>query len=383
MNDRKLGLAGRYLGAVVRLLPASRSEWGRAMHAELAAIDSPAERRRFVLGCTRAALLPGAKAHSAGRSLAAAGAVGLVLGGEVVLARAIGAFVPLVGALALLAWLGRRPSSFGPVRADPAMRAARSAGYALVAACLSALVVADGVSGLLRPDALRWGMSFALLLTLVAASCLAMTAQGSRLGGTSLAAGSAAGLVAGAAGFAVLPFERIGTPLAHGLPGHGTWLAALVFGAPTLAALLIGRRTRQAEQAVMAALCAGASAALLVALLGLSAIVFLPDRVPDIVGPGMPAGTTAAQRRLENSIEASDPYFGLLLFGGLLAAVLWVMARPPTRAATTVALVLVAGLPAFALAASAGDFPGATALTTASLALVVGAVATARPARSP
>ena len=110
MNDRKLGLAGRYLGAVVRLLPASRSEWGRAMHAELAAIDSPAERRRFVLGCTRAALLPGAKAHSAGRSLAAAGAVGLVLGGEVVLARAIGAFVPLVGALALLAWLGRRPS---------------------------------------------------------------------------------------------------------------------------------------------------------------------------------------------------------------------------------------------------------------------------------
>jgi hypothetical protein len=97
----------------------------------------------------------------------------------------------------------------------------------------------------------------------------------------------------------------------------------------------------------------------------------------------MPAGTTAAQRQLENSIEASDPYFGLLLFGGLLAAVLWVMARPPTRAATTVALVLVAGLPAFALAASAGDFPGATALTTASLALVVGAVATARPARSP
>jgi hypothetical protein len=131
----------------------------------------------------------------------------------------------------------------------------------------------------------------------------------------------------------------------------------------------------------MAALCAAASAASLVALLGLSAIVFLPERVPDIVGPVMPAGATAAQRQLENSIEASDPYFGLLLFGALLAAVLWVMARPPSRAGTTVALLLLAGVPAFALAASASGFPGAAAITTAALAVVIGAVATARPAR--
>ena len=56
------------------------------------------------------------------------------------------------------------------------------------------------------------------------------------------------------------------------------------------------------------------------------------DRVPDIVGPVMVPGATAAQRQLENSIEASDPYFGLLVFGALLTAMLWAMARPPARA---------------------------------------------------
>jgi hypothetical protein len=372
--------AGRYLDLVVKLLPASRSDWGRAMRAELATIDSSAERWRFVLGCTRVALLPNARTQAAGRSLGAAGAVGLVLGAEFALVRTIGPFVPLVGVLALLAWLGRRRSYFGPVRPDCATRAARACGYALVGACLLAAVVAAGVSDLLRPDSLRWGTPFALLLTLVAAACLAMTAHSSRLGRAGLVSGIAAGLVAGAAGFVVLPFERIGTPLADRLPGHGTWLALTVFVAPAAAALLTGRRTRRAEQAVMAALCAGASAALLVALAGLSAIVLLPDRVPNIVGPVMPPGATAAQRQLENSIEASDPYFGLLLFGALLGAVLWVMARPPRRAGTTVALVLLGGVPAFVLAASATGFPGATAITTAATMVLIGAVVTARPA---
>jgi FtsH-binding integral membrane protein len=106
----------------------------------------------------------------------------------------------------------------------------------------------------------------------------------------------------------------------------------------------------------------------------------LPDRVPDIVGPVMPADTTAAQRQLENSIGASDQYFGLLVFGALLASVLWVMARPPRRAGATLSLVLLGGVPAFALAASATDFPGATAIATAATAVLIGAVVTARPA---
>ena len=381
MISRERTLAERYLGVIVRLLPVTRRDWGRAMHAELATLDSPAERWRFALGCTRAAVLPGATSHAAGRSLAALGAVALILAAEIALAGAIGEFVPLVLVLALLAWLGRRPSYFGPVRPDRATRIARAGGYCLAVACLIALAVAEGVPGLFRPDSLRWGTPFALVLTLVVAAILAVTARSSRLGGTALISGITAGLMAGAAGFLVLPFERIGTPLAHEVPGHGAWLAAVPFVAPAAAALATGLRTRRSDQAVMAALCAGAFAAQLVALAGFSAIVFLPDRVPDIVGPVMFPGATAAQQQLENSIEASDPYFGLLVFGALLAAVLWTMARPPIRAGATIALVLLLGFPPIVLAGTARDFPGATGIATAAVAVILGAMMTARPAQ--
>ena len=381
MSGPARDLAGRYLEVVARFLPASRREWGEAMRAELATLERASDRRGFALGCTRAALLPGAATPAAVRSLAGVGVAALILAGEYALTRVTGQLIALVPVLVLLAWLGRRQSYFGPVRPDRVTRAVRSGGYALVAACLVALIVAEGGSGLSRHDSLRWAPAFTLALTLVTAAFLAMTARGSRVSGTPLAAGALAGLAAGAAGFVVLPFERAGTPLAHGLPGQGTWLALVVFGAPATVALLTGRRARSAEQAVMAALCAGATAAMLAALLGFSAIVFLPGRVPDIVGPVMPSGATAAQRQLENTIEASDPYFGLLVFGASLAAVLWVMARPPRRAGTTVLLLLTLGLPAFALAASAGDFPGSAALAAAALAALIGAVATARPAR--
>jgi hypothetical protein len=378
---RERSLADRYLGVVERLLPATRRDWGRAMHAELATLDGSAERWRFALGCTRAAMLPSATTRTAGRSLAVAGAVALVLAGEIVVASVIGQVVPLALVLALLAWLGRRPSYFGPVRQDRAARSARAGGYCLAIACLTALVVAAGVPGLFRPDSLRSGTGFALVLTLVVAAIFALTARNSRLGATAMISGIAAGLVAGAAGFVVLPFERIGTPLADGLPGHGAWLAMVPFAAPAAAALVTQRRTSRSDQAVMAALGAAALAALLIALAGLSAIVFFPGSVPDIVGPVMIPSATAAQRQLENSIEASDPYWGLLVFGALLAAVLWAMARPPIRAGATIALVLLLGFPAILLAGTARDFPGAAGIATAVVAVVIGAMVTVRPAR--
>src|SRR5204862_512187 len=46
----------RLLALAVRLLPPARRDWGHAMLAESAAIDSAPERRRHVLGCLRVVL---------------------------------------------------------------------------------------------------------------------------------------------------------------------------------------------------------------------------------------------------------------------------------------------------------------------------------------
>ncbi|MEV4624498.1 hypothetical protein AB0J74_38045 [Asanoa sp. NPDC049573] len=47
----------RLLSAALRALPRERDEWGRAMRAELTAVDSGAERWRFLLGCLRVIML--------------------------------------------------------------------------------------------------------------------------------------------------------------------------------------------------------------------------------------------------------------------------------------------------------------------------------------
>ena len=46
----------RLLSWAVRQLPARREEWGRAMQAELAALEPGLDRWRFAVSCTRVAL---------------------------------------------------------------------------------------------------------------------------------------------------------------------------------------------------------------------------------------------------------------------------------------------------------------------------------------
>jgi hypothetical protein len=197
-----------------------------------------------------------------------------------------------------------------------------------------------------------------------------------------LAFGACAGLIAGAVGFVVLPFERIGDPLAAGLPGGRSWLALIVFAAPCTAALVTAARTRCTDQAVMSALCGAAFAALVAAVLGLAAIALFPGSVPDIVGPVMVPGTSAAARQSANAIEASDPYYGLLVVGGMLLAMVCVMARPPRRADVAAVALLLLALPPVLLAASADHFPGSAAITFSILGLLLAAAVTVRPRRA-
>jgi hypothetical protein len=344
MSAPSRDLPARYLDAVARLFPATRRDWGAAMQAELATLTRPSERWRFALGCTRAALLPSREARVAWLPFAVAITAAVVAIGEYALATAIGQTVPLLLVLALLAWRGRRPGYFGPVRPDRTARVVRASGYALIGFYLVALIAADG-GGLLQPTQANWGPVFAIMLTLLAALFLALTARGTRFGSIGLGAGSIAGVVAGVATFAVMPFEHGETSLAHGLPWNGQWLWLIVLAAPTGAALFTGKRSRRADHGAMAATLAVTFGVLLVALLGFAAILLFRG---SLEAPPLMPGASAADKLAEQEIGASDGYGGMLTFGFMLAAILWVMLRP-VRARTTFVLLALLAVPPAAL----------------------------------
>lgn len=70
------------LDLVLRFVPPERRAWGKAMRAEVAAIEEPRSRRRFARGCVRAALaspLPPADAPAARRRMAAVVLIGTLV----------------------------------------------------------------------------------------------------------------------------------------------------------------------------------------------------------------------------------------------------------------------------------------------------------------
>jgi hypothetical protein len=357
------------------------------MRAELAALDEPGERRRFALSCTRVALGHSLGAPQLWRPIGVFLGVVAAIAAEIGLTRLVGDLVSAAIAVAAIVWLGGRPGHLGPVRSDSASRAVRATGLLVVGWLLVvAAIPAPGADGngfwskLFAPA--EKPPAFVLVLTAWAALVSAATARGARSGGTALAVGGGFGLLSGAAGFVVLPFLRTAPPLVHALPGHGQWLALLVFGAPLAAAALTGRRTRRGDQAVIAALTAAGTAALTVATLGLSVIALLPGVVPD-TSQHMLSTSTLAERHAESVIEAVDPYAGLLLLAGLLLAPLWVMARRQRWTALTALLLILTGIPPLALCLSATNFPGITGITATVAMLIVSALLVTRWSETP
>ena len=206
-----------------------------------------------------------------------------MLGGEIALTDAIGPTVPVILVLALLAWLGRRPGFFGPVRPDRAARAVRSAGYAVACLCLLPQMIEDA-TGLLQP--IHAGRAFALTVTLCAAAVRGDDRAHLPPGGRRTRRRSRDRPRRGAGG--VRRCFRLNAPERHwptGSPGMAAGSRSSCSARPQLPRWWPARRTLRADQAVMAALCAGTVAALSVALLGLNAIALFPERVPDARGP--------------------------------------------------------------------------------------------------
>lgn len=376
MNRERLDVAGRLLGLAAWLLPAGRRDWGLAMYAELLQVEGGPARRRFALGCVRAALLQPAMLRALVYSGGTLAAVSFVLAGGILQTGARIVMVTLVLVLAALAWQGGRPGLLGPVRRSRTAVLVRAGGYTAAGVYLLVTVMDGRGPQLLRPDlSIPLGMITLVLFIIV---MLALTSRESAVSSATLASGICAGLVAGPACFLLVPFERVLPPLADSLPGHGLWLLMIVVGAPTVAMLVVAARTNSTKQALMAVLCGGAICAVVVSALGDGAWLLFPGRMPSIVPEN--AGSAAVRHALSR-LEAGDEYVAGLVWGSLLAALLAATIRTAVRIWTIgLRTTAVIGAALAVLAAFTGD--PSSAVMAALAAIVSGMLTLATAPRA-
>jgi Domain of unknown function (DUF1707) len=194
--------------------------------------------------------------------------------------------------LAVLPWVVRRYC--GPVRRGWAPRAARAGGYAMVLVLIAAKAVKDrdgsklGAYFVIVPGI--WVLEIILLLVIVGyvAGLLILTSQRIRLTRSSLPVGIGGGAVTAGMLYALVPFGVSMDPDGPSLKWWGVAALAL----PVVTGLLVGRlAAREARPAVLtpeqgarqgclAAGCATATAALLVAVLTSVTIALFPHQVP-------------------------------------------------------------------------------------------------------
>ncbi len=304
--DRFARMLAGLLGRSAGLLPTGRRDWAEAVLAEAGEVRAGAARvawlggglwlvaREVVLGrVIRALAFAGAAAGLVwigwpGASSNSATPVNRMYAvGTVVL-------------LAALPWVVRR--YFGPVRPGWAPRAARAGGYAMVLALIAAKAVKDRLGsklGAYFPVILPvWALQIVLLLVIAAyvAGLLILTSQQRvRLARWILPTAIGFGAVTAGVLYPLAPLGVNVDPSGQALKWWG--LAALMLPLATgfLAARQSARDTRPAAlgptgQGCLAASCATATAALLLAVLTSVTIALFPHHVPLQTPPPPPGG---------------------------------------------------------------------------------------------
>jgi hypothetical protein len=315
--------AARLLGWAVRLLPARRREWGRAMQAELAAIEPGPERRRFALTCTRAALSRPATVVKVGRpSLVAVAVAGtVVMTGAIRPATIRLEAIAMVVGLAALPWLARRLAIFGPVAPGRTARLVSAGGFAVIAT--DVLIFIDyarrSPGGEVDGDVTTATTLIAIwtaMLSIYAIALVRMTARRSSVATHTLATGAGIG-VAAAAAWLTAAFLDPGVPTSSG-PAVVA-IAAAAVGAEWVSS----RRSGLGLQSRVAGLSAAAGAALLIAVL-----IDGPLRLSSlwVANSAPPVYPPVTADRLVDSI-------GVWLLGSLLATALSLTIRTTRQTA--------------------------------------------------
>jgi hypothetical protein len=305
-------LSHRVLAVAVRLLASGRSEWGRAMQAELASLDDVRARRRYALGCTRAVLSDRAAIRAVAAHVVAVtfGAVALGLAFSL---RVVGVRIQtivFVLVLGILAWSGRRRWRLGPIADHRSARGIRNVGYAVLGAYIIPALASFAAASPQSDQSGVWMLYVAL--TLYLATLLFATAHRTAARPRTL---RLMGVVT-VAGLAAWWGPML---MAVSVRAHPGWALVSVAATVTLGLVIGTARRWPSQQAMFGALAAGVATCLLIFLAAQS--TFLLDRglAPDL---GRVPGMTAAGEVDQNRAEAVDPYVAELLLGALLGAAL-------------------------------------------------------------
>ena len=304
--DRFARMLAGLLGRSAGLLPAARRDWAEAVLAEAGEVRAGAGRVAWLGGglwLVAREVVMGRVIRVLAFAVAAAGMVwigwpGASSNSAIPLNRVYA--VGTVVLLAVLPWAVRR--YFGPVRSGWAPRAARVGGYAMVLALIAAKTVKDRLGSKLGayfpviPPV--WALQIVLLLVIAAyvAGLLILTSRRRvRLARWILPIGIGFGAVTAGVLYALAPLGVAVDPSGPSLKWWGLAALALPLATGFLAARLSARDTRPAalgpvQQGSLAASCAMATAALLLAVLTSVTIALFPHHVPLQSPPPPPGG---------------------------------------------------------------------------------------------
>jgi hypothetical protein len=327
--------ADRLLALVVRLLPAGRRDWGRAMRAESAAIEPGHERWVHTLGCVRVVLAQPAVVRAVGYPLAGVAVLVAVLRWSdwIPYGPLRWGVVATVALLLGVAWSGRRPGVLGPVSQGRVARAVRAGGCLLVGGMTATFASAVGNHGPLDDQARTGVPIFATLLTSYLVGFLALTAHRTAASGRALAAGVVASF---AAAGVWLGMQFAFPPLPVNVGG-----SVVAVGFAVAAVVLVGARQEgSAQNTRLAALCVTMLGPLLVFV----AVLVLSNYGPAWLIPDLaPAALSRADDLAGSRTEVQDPYVAMLLLACVSAVVLTVASIAGRRAVADTGAVTAPG----------------------------------------
>jgi hypothetical protein len=307
-----IGLDGpaRLLSAAVRVMPAERRDWGRAMRAELATIGERSDRWSFAWGCLRASHLLRGLLHL----LAVLGALGALLAWI-----ATGDYPPLVWILSVVAsvlaavcWQARRAGMLGPTGDGAAAWLLRGGGY-LTAAALVAVALAHAHRPTL--EAADAGDRLLAILTITGSFLIGLASVSARRSAATrrvLVTGAGSAVAATAVWLVVVL-------AAPPIPASVGW-ALTVTGAAAVVAVLANSATP--EGSLLAGLLATAGTMALVFL----SVLLLAHFGSDTLIPDITPGALAGRHLSESRIEIVDPYVLILILSAVTASALGVSA---------------------------------------------------------